>query len=320
NGVGVFSSAPRGNLDKISLTTKKDNVFIGNSIALELKAYDEYNNIFNININDLNWSVSDDLGIVSNGVFVANKPGVGTITASYNNISASTPVRVLGYPIDVKKDTLNKAPEIMEGGFKIAVYNEPEISGNTLFTKIVSTSRLTSLTERLSTAALGIQMKNINDSFKNLISHTQVVDGKSIFGTSEKESVYTINLQADSVGIRSAGSKQWVDLIDSLDTVEKKNIIITINKPVFGSAGFSDKMEADLFQDILEKSQAKGKDIFVIQNGSSNDLEIREGIRYFTLNGGKISTPEQMSNYSFIEFTVNGEDISYQRVYPYSLR
>ena len=320
NGVGVFSSAPRGNLNKISLTTKKDSVFIGNSIDLELKAYDEYDNIFNININDLNWSVSDDLGIVSNGVFVANKPGIGTITASYNNISASTPVRVLGYPIDVNKDTLNKAPEIIEGGFKIAVYNEPEITGNTLFTKIISTNRLTNLTERLSTAALGIQMKNINDSFKSLITHSQVVDGKSIFGTSEKESIYTINLQADSVGIRSAGSKQWVDLVETLDTVENKNIIITINKPVFGSAGFSDKMEADLFQDVLEKAQLKGKDIFVIQNGNANDLEIKEGIRYFTLNAAKISTPEQMSNYSFIEFTVNGEDISYQRVYPYSLR
>ncbi len=320
NGVGVFSSAPRGNLNKISLTTKKDNVFIGNSIELEIKAYDEFNNIFNINLNDINWSVTDDLGVVSNGVFIANKAGMGTITACYNNISASTPIRVLGYPIDAKMDELNKSSEIMEGGFKITVYNEPEIEGNTLFTKIVSTSRLTSLTERLSASEIGIQMSPVNDAFKNLLTHSEIVDGTSIFATYQKGSVYTINLQADSVGIRSAGSKQWVDLIDSLNSVEEKNIIITISKPVFGSAGFSDKLEADLFQNTLEKAQLKGKDIFVIQNGNVNDLEIKEGIRYFTLNRGKISTPEQMSNYSFIEFTVNGEDISYQRVYPYSLK
>lgn len=320
NGVGVFSSAPTGYLDKLTLTKNKENVYIGNSIALDLKAYDEYNNIFNYNVNDINWSVSDNLGVVSNGSFIGNQPGIGTITASINNISATTPIRVLGYPIDSNTDILNKLSEIQEGGFKLAVYNEPVISGNTLFAKIVSTNRLTGLSERLSTAEVGIQMKYVNDSFKNSITHTQVIDGKSIFGTYRSGGLYLINLQADSVGIRSAGSKQWVDLVDTLNSVEEKNIVISINKPVFGNAGFSDKMEADLFQNFLEKTQARGKNIFVIQNASSNDLEIREGIRYFSLNVSNISTPEGMSNYSFLEFTVNGDDISYQRVFPYSFK
>lgn len=320
NGVGVFSTAPIGNLDKITLTKKNDSAFIGLPINLELKAYDEYNNIFNINVNDVSWEVSDNLGSVSNGVFLANKAGIGTITASYNNISASTPIRVIGDPITVDNDKLNRPSEILDGGFKIALYNEPEISGNTLFTKIVSTDRLVALTNRLSTSSVGIQMHYINDAFKNSIVHSEIIDGKSIFGTFKKDSVYTINLQADSVGIRSAGSKQWFDLVDTLNSVEEKNIIITINKPVFGSGAFSDKMEADLFQNFLEKTQAKGKDIFVIQNGSNNDLEIKDGIRYYTLNTSKISTPKDISNYSFIEFTVNGEDISYQRIYPYNFR
>ncbi|MDY0235909.1 MAG: phosphodiester glycosidase family protein [Gudongella sp.] len=572
NGVGVFSSAPMGNLNTMTLTKKKDNVFVGNSIGLELKGYDEYNNIFNVNINDINWSVSDNLGSVSNGVFIAKKAGLGTITASYNNISATTPVRVLGDPVEISldskvlnispsgtwtlgsvygvdadgykdeiskslldisvvgnigkfengilkagtnpatgaiviksglavktikvyvgtksssitsfenekaikfsgypasvlgsaqltneaykgnngieinynfkngtgtraayvyfthtangmllpdeplklglqvfgdnsntwlrgtiidalnqtytidftkdvnftewkyleanipdgvsypislqriyvaetnsekfnegsivideltalsklafdntnvpaetqfKDRLSKTSEISSSGFKVAVYNEPEISGNTLFTKIVSSSRLKGLTDRLSGAAVGIQLKYTNVAFKNSINHSQVVDGKSIFGTSKKGSIYTINLQADSVGIRSAGSKQWMDLVEVLNSVDETNIIITLNKPVFGSTGFSDKMEADLFQDFLVKTSARGKNIFVIQNGSSNDLEIIDGIRYLTLTQSKISTPEGMSNYSFIEFAVNGDDISYERVYPYSLR
>ena len=317
NGVGVFSSAPQGSLAKITLTSKSKSVSIGNSLALEVKAYDEYNNVFNINQNDLNWSVSDNLGLVSNSTFVGNEPGTGIITASYNNISASTDIRVIGYPLDAKNDVLNKESELMEGGVKVAIYNEPEISGNTLFTKIVSTNRLTGLSERLSTSGLGIQMKILNDSFKNSISHTQVIDGKSIFGTSQNGSLYTINLQADSAGIRSAGSKQWVDLVDRLNTIEEKNIIITINRPIFGTTGFSDKLEADLFQSTLEKAQVRGKDIFVIQNGGSANLEIKEGIRYLTLNTSKISTPEGMASYSFLEFTVNGDDISYQRIFPY---
>lgn len=317
NGLGVFSTAPRGNLAKISISSKNKIVSIGNSLTLEVKAYDEYNNIFNINVNDLNWDVSNNIGSVTNGLFVGSEPGTGTITASYNNISASMDVRVLGYPLDASSDALNKASDLGEEGLRIAIYNEPEISGNTLFTKIVSTNRLTGLSERLSSAGLGIQMRILNDTFKNSISHPQVVDGKSIFGTSQNGSLYTINLQADSSGIRSAGSQQWVDLLDRLNTIEEKNIIITINRPIFGPTGFSDKLEADLLQSTLEKVQVRGKDIFVIQNGGVANLEIKEGVRYLTLNTSKISTPEGMANYSYLEFIVNGDEISYQRIFPY---
>ena len=226
-------------------------------------------------------------------------------------------------PVDTKSvpastkilDPLNKPAQ--GGGVKVSVYSEPKISGNTLLAKVVSSHRLKGLTEALSSSRIGVQVGDMTSAFRGAISHTSTINGGSTYGKAQAEGVYVINLQATADGIRAANSSQWTQLISDLDGRPEPNIIISISRPVFGESGFNDKMEADLFHSLLVEQMERGKNIFVVQSDGRNSATLKDGIRYITLTGARISTPDDFANYSYAEFVVNGGSITYEIKTPY---
>lgn len=316
NGVGVFSTAPQGEIDNLSLSTNSEHLFSGNSTSLNLKGFDANKNFHSIDPKSVNWSVTNGIGNVQAGTFFANSPGTGEIIASYNGVTTKLPITVLNPPVEIQNDPLH-GPSQSEG-LKIAVYSEPKIVGNTLMAKVVASHRLKGLTESLSTAKIGIQVGNMTSEFKNAVNHTTTLNGGSAYGKAEAQGVYVINLQANANGIRAANSNQWIDLVSDFENRSEKNLIISISRPVFGPNGFTDKMEAELFHELLTKQVAKGKNIFVVQSDGENNCTLKDGVRYITLTGATVSTPEEFSRYSYVEFTMNDENTSYEVRTPYS--
>ncbi|MGM0396001.1 MAG: hypothetical protein ACQEP4_03005, partial [Bacillota bacterium] len=204
------------------------------------------------------------------------------------------------------------------GGTRVAVYSEPKITGNTLMAKVVSSHRLKGLTESLSAASIGVQIGNMSQEFKNAISHTATVNGGSLYGKAQAEGVYVVNLQANSDGIRAANSSQWTQLVTDLQSRTEKNLIISVSRPVFGPNGFNDKMEADLFHELMVEQMENGRNVFVVQSGGVNSYTLKDGVRYLTLTGANVSTPEDFAKYSYVEFVTNGQGITYQLKTPYN--
>ena len=104
NGIGVFSTAPRGNLDRMSLSANDTNLFPGSSTSLQLKGYDTFSNLYQLEGQAVQWSVSGGIGRVEGGRFIASSPGTGEIKASFNGVSASTVVRVLGPAHEIRTE------------------------------------------------------------------------------------------------------------------------------------------------------------------------------------------------------------------------
>lgn len=94
-GLGVFSTATGGPLYGMKISGTQA-LLTGTKRAFTVKGWDDHFNPFSINQSDVTWSVSPELGYFEGNVFTAVNSGDATITATYNNVTQSYPVKILG--------------------------------------------------------------------------------------------------------------------------------------------------------------------------------------------------------------------------------
>lgn len=121
----------------------------------------------------------------------------------------------------------------------------------------------------------------------------------------------TLFIKADdrNKGLRSTNPNQWIWLKHDLTQSKEKNIVLLLQNPI---NKFSDKLEADLLQQYLSEAQESGKNIWVVYGGTKTNTSLKDGIRYIELNTKAIKNPQDIYSLSMIEFTINGEDMTYQ--------
>lgn len=72
----------------------------GQTVDLTVKGYDKHGEKLDIEPSSVDWSISNDIGYVENGVFHAEKEGQGKIVASYGDYTASRDVSVSATQIE----------------------------------------------------------------------------------------------------------------------------------------------------------------------------------------------------------------------------
>lgn len=87
NGVGISSTAPRGEINYLKLTPKKKAIHLGDSLEFEINAYDIYHNKIEMDRSAISYEVVG--GTVSGNTFTGNVPGTATINAYYGNATGS---------------------------------------------------------------------------------------------------------------------------------------------------------------------------------------------------------------------------------------
>ena len=107
SGVGVFNNSPESNqVDKIIIEATQDKVFNKTETELQLKFFNEYYTPLNVDLKDVNFSVSPaGAGKVVNNVFMPEKPGKAIITASVGKAEGQIEIDVLDSPVALKTDT-----------------------------------------------------------------------------------------------------------------------------------------------------------------------------------------------------------------------
>ncbi|MBE3572650.1 MAG: phosphodiester glycosidase family protein [Moorella humiferrea] len=95
NGLVVFSTAPRGRLSRLYLLPEAIKVYKGSKVQFSLKAQDNYYNPAPVPAG-VNWQVRGNVGrFISPGLFQADNPGQGEITARIGGIKATAGVTVV---------------------------------------------------------------------------------------------------------------------------------------------------------------------------------------------------------------------------------
>lgn len=101
NGVGVFSSAPVGELSYLKVTTDDSKMFVDTTRSFQVKGFDEYHNPVDIVESEVLFAVEGVEGVVNGNLFKATSSGKATVTANYNGILGSSNINVLGSIADL---------------------------------------------------------------------------------------------------------------------------------------------------------------------------------------------------------------------------
>lgn len=95
NGLGVFSTAPQGQL-KGMIVSGADRLYIGQQAQYTIKAYDTYFNPFQTSSTNVQWSAAD-ASLVWNGIsFTAKKAGSTQVIATSGSTKTTKKVEVIG--------------------------------------------------------------------------------------------------------------------------------------------------------------------------------------------------------------------------------
>ena len=130
------------------------------------------------------------------------------------------------------------------------------------------------------------------------------------YSTNGTENFDIINLATGNGCIRTSNADQWRYFQSFLASSTKKNIIINMDKYIWGSgsSALTDSKEAELLHSILKKCAAEtGKNIMVVSaTGTSNYVNVKEGVRYINLAGLSASQRQ------YLRVRTDGENMYYQ--------
>ncbi len=94
NGIGVFSTAPQGDLKGIIIQGPKE-IFTDELYTYSVKAFDSFYNPMTLNSEQLTWSVIGSIGEFKNGKFIAGQQGTTKIKAQIGSISTEFDVLIM---------------------------------------------------------------------------------------------------------------------------------------------------------------------------------------------------------------------------------
>jgi len=118
NGVGVFSTAPKGQLRGIK-ASGANVLFVGQQASYQIKGYDTYYNpIDSGSINPV-WS-ADGLGVFNGNTFTATKSGTATIQVKSGDVSDKLAVEIIGGD-QLAQMTVDASSPVLEAGKSIAL-------------------------------------------------------------------------------------------------------------------------------------------------------------------------------------------------------
>lgn len=208
----------------------------------------------------------------------------------------------------VMKDARNKEVTKPKGGFSFAVTSVP----NNL-DKVAGYNASNSIQSLVNKHNVALYLGGSTSEFKKGTSKLTNIDiAKGYKPYRYNKDVLIIKADNSKNGLRPSNPEQWLWLKHDLQNSTEKHIVLVLPKPVFGSNGFADKLEANLLHDILSETKLNGKDIWVIHGGNETSTDLKDGIRYIQINSKGVNNQNDIYNLRIGEFTLTGDSLTYQ--------
>lgn len=107
NGVGVFSTAPKGTLNQLYIKTSNDRTFVGEGIAFKVTGVDEYDNPVALDEAEIKLSVTGVTGTWQGMTFYPESEGKGVVVAEVNGVEIATEIQVTNSPVGLYIEPAN---------------------------------------------------------------------------------------------------------------------------------------------------------------------------------------------------------------------
>lgn len=132
SGLGIYSTAPAGPLYGMKLSGPQA-VLVGTQRAYTAKGWDTYYNPYSLSQNDINWTITPELGTFQGNTLTALSAGDAMVTATYNDVTQNLPVKILGSQ-DIAKIELSPASIALNPGGSVDISVKVTTKQGTQFT------------------------------------------------------------------------------------------------------------------------------------------------------------------------------------------
>ncbi|MFC5469687.1 stalk domain-containing protein [Cohnella suwonensis] len=119
NGIGVYTTAPQGELKGITASGPR-TLFVGGQASYSLKAYDTYYNPLDPMGLAAVWQLDKAIGTFNGGTLTATKPGKATLSVSSGQASDKTAIEVIG-EAQISQLTVEPSSRVLRPGAVISV-------------------------------------------------------------------------------------------------------------------------------------------------------------------------------------------------------
>ena len=161
----------------------------------------------------------------------------------------------------------------------------------------------------------------VGDSLLNSQPSVPTVQWNNKYNTTNTSNVSIISIASKGGVIRKENDDQWRWFQSYLKDFSKNNIIIGIDKDIWGRSGnnLTDVREREMFHKILKDFvRETDKNVIVVQaTGYSTGVNVQDGVRYITLNGLSSQNSAELSSFKYLRIRAGADTMYYdiQNVY-----
>ncbi len=141
------------------------------------------------------------------------------------------------------------------------------------------------------------------------------VQWSNAYYTTNTSNVSLISIATGNGNIRNANPDQWRWFQSYLKDFSKNNIIIGMDKNIWGSnaVNLTDTRERFIFHKILKDFvKETGKNVIVVSaTGYNTSSEVYDGVRYINLNGLSSQNSNNLSDFKYLRVRANADSMIY---------
>ena len=210
----------------------------------------------------------------------------------------------------IPADEANKAVSFQEGNnsFKFIAFGQSSKAPVNMLQNLLLRRLATKINENAETAAF---IGSSSYNFPKAISKSVICVDSALKAYDIKNS-RLIQLDTRKKGLRVSHPAQWKWFLTQLDSFTGDNVFIFMTDH---PQNFSDKLETELFQDILtEYRQKTGRNIWVFYKSTINGSFMERGIKYISTAGYEIEdlNPSNANQVKYVHVTVQGKEVTFQ--------
>ena len=245
--------------------------------------------------------ISGSAATFENGVITAISTGYSVLTLSYGNVTMHTLIKV-GEPAEaapiLPENTVNDpAMGVIEGGktFRIVSFSQKK---DTMFSNLLYRGALRRLGVSDSYGYIGTYYP------ESLPTGLRIPIQANNYNAYDKGFVLVISLPSSG---RLSGS-QWISMANTLASTSAENVIVLTKTQPNGQNDTETQMFYDYFDMI-----SKVKNVYVIQSGRANSVNLRGNVRFITLadTADYEDVPSAMENAWILKLTMSGNECKY---------
>ncbi|ANW99439.1 exopolysaccharide biosynthesis protein [Thermoclostridium stercorarium subsp. thermolacticum DSM 2910] len=220
-------------------------------------------------------------------------------TGNFNNIPQNT----------VQADSKNQAVKYVAGekNYRFSVFGEAREPANDV-EKYLTNYLADKINKYIE---IGAFVGNGSHQVTSKVKKPVIATGKG-YKSMDVQGSRFIQLDIESNSLRNGTTGQWKWLLNQLESFNGQNVFIFMES---SPDTFSDRLEAQLFKDILaEYAGKKFRNVWVFYKGDSNTVTKDRGVRYFSTCGLDVQnlTANNKKVAQYILVTIMGDQVTYE--------